>query len=39
MHERDLHREQLIKGKAAQCRISKVKLLWPVQRLNCLREW
>jgi hypothetical protein len=38
MHERNLHCEQLIKGEAAECRIAKVKLLWPVQRLNRLGE-
>ena len=38
MYERNLHREELIKGEAAKCRIAKVKLLWPVQRLNRLRK-
>ena len=38
MDKRNLHREEFIEGEAAECRIPKVKLLWPVQRLNRLCE-
>jgi hypothetical protein len=38
MDKRNLHSEEFIEGEAAECRITKVKLLWPVQRLNRLCE-
>jgi hypothetical protein len=38
MDQGNLHGKQFVKGEATKRCIAKVKLLWPVERLNCLPE-